>query len=90
MRIREKRSAIINLSSVAGIKPIPNYAIYSSTKVDFFYVNNNITYFKNKRHLMIILVKLLVLKTKIKLIYYHCNLDLYQHHCHILNNHLIQ
>ncbi len=35
---REKRSAIINLSSVAGQYPLPYLAVYSSTKAfnDFF------------------------------------------------------
>jgi 17beta-estradiol 17-dehydrogenase / very-long-chain 3-oxoacyl-CoA reductase len=35
---RQKRSAIINLSSVAGEHPLPYLAIYSSTKAfnDYF------------------------------------------------------
>ena len=39
---REKRSAIINLSSVAAIKPIANFALYSATKIFNHYLSRGL------------------------------------------------
>ena len=35
MRSRTNRSAVINLSSTSAIRPLPHFAVYGATKVNF-------------------------------------------------------